>query len=132
MSLKRNIVIGTVAVVGFIAASTVTMLLTTALSALIPVKQVDRPGELEKSLEQKLTEQSATKTKSEKSESQSETPEAKAEEPVTAAPSAPAEATPPPPQPVAPPPQPRFTTGPGNFDAPSYYTPAPQTGPGNM
>ena len=136
MSLKRNVLIGTFGLVGFVVASTVVMLLTTALSALIPVKKADTPAVLEKSLEQKLNEQSATKDQrqektkeDEKSESHNETPEQVKEQPTSSVAS---ESVPTPSYTHAPPPQPRFTTGPGNFDAPTYYAPVPQTGPGNM
>jgi len=137
VSLKRNVLIGTFGLVGFVIASTVVMLLTTALSALIPVKKADTPAVLEKSLEQKLNEQSATKDQSqektkedEKSESHNETPEQVKEQPTSSAAASEPVATPS--YTPAPPPQPRFTTGPGNFDAPTYYAPVPQTGPGNM
>lgn len=129
------ILAGTVA---FIFAAAAANVIGVVVKGLIPGPKDDAPGYLEPSPEEqarKEYEAKAPKPAQTPATTQAETKPEPKEEPTKQAEQTAAPTPQPRSQPVetpAPPPPPRVTTGPGNFDAPVYYPPSGQTGPGNM
>jgi hypothetical protein len=124
----------------FVVGSVVVTLVSSAVSALVPGRTPDPPGNLEPSPEEKakadweakMGKSQETQPKDDTKEEPTDTKEDSqpAEPPADSAQQSISEPSPP----VAPPTPPRVSTGPGNFDAPAYVPPPPppSVGPGNL
>jgi hypothetical protein len=132
--MLKKVAIGAAGLGAFIVAAILVSLISSIVSALIPGRSPDPPGQLDQPIEEKskqeyeatLNPKEQPKTNESQDENQPATPSQETSTPQEAVPS-------PAPVPVAPP-APR-SSGPGNFDAP----PAPYggggiypSGPGNM
>lgn len=133
--MKRKILLGTLAIVGFLIACAGVATMQMIIGGFMPNDAPDPAAKLEPSPEDKAKQQW------EQEQKQSATTEAKApastpEPTPTPTPQPTSQPTPTPtpePQQTYTPPQPALTVGPGNFDAPQpYYPPPGATGPGNM
>jgi len=137
MSTKRNIAIGVIGIGAFVVASIAATILSTAVTALIPGKSPDAPGQLDPSAEDKIkaankSAEIAKESTADSSKSQDETPtETVKQSEVATSPGEPI-SEPPPIRYQAPAPAPRPQTGPGNLNEEYYERPSFSGGPGNM
>jgi hypothetical protein len=136
MSLKRNLLIGGAGFAAFIVASSLAAVLNSVVSALVPGRSSDPPGQMEESLEEKAQRETAEqKAKDDAEKEKQESPSKTTPEPSTPESSSTSEsktesevqpASPPPPPPVP-------TPGPGNLGyEPPQYTSSGAGGPGNL
>jgi hypothetical protein len=138
MNTIKKIGIIAAGVAAFVVGSVAVTLINSAVSALVPGRSPDTPGQLEPSPEERAKEAWAAKMgksqeikSKEEPESTAVTEPASTEEPpiktVDRSVSEPSHS-------VDRPTPPRVSTGPGNFDAPAYAPPPPlpSVGPGNL
>jgi hypothetical protein len=142
MTLIKKVALGAAGIAGFVVACVAAALLSSVVSALVPGRSPDAPGELDETIEDRARREHKTTLTNKEEPKTNESHNETAIQEESLAPqeaSTPQEVSPllqaapaPAPIPVAPPAPP--ARGPGNFDAP----PAPsgggsyQTGPGNM
>jgi hypothetical protein len=131
--MRRNLLLVGAGLIAFIIAGASLSLIQMVISALIPGRSPDPPGQIDPPLEQQLTKDQASEKEAPTAQAVSPDTTAKQESPPAVVPvETPPETVPfPQPQPMPPPPPP--VSGPGNFNAPQpYYTPSGASGPGNM
>lgn len=134
MGLRRTLLIGGAGFAAFIVASSLTAVINTVVSSLVPGASSDKPGLMKESLEEKAKRETAeqkSKDEAEKEKQQSvsqKTSEGSSAEVVDSS-----EVKPDPLPQAAPQPPRSPTPGPGNLGyQPPQYTPFNAGGPGNL